>query len=247
VDAVIAAATSKKWLAAFLALGLLGGCMVPVTGIQVPRTTPKGTQITAGGLGVSVSGPSPNDLPLIAEGAMRYGVSERVDLGLRFRASVLEGGAKVQLVRDAVEVSVAPSLIVGAEGLVNAAFDENTLPDANVQVLAARLRVYVGTNVDHPFAVFVAPSFDAGVRIFEAGDYPSRAYANALLAPGAAVGLVFSPQKTVHLLLEAGVLFPVGGPGTFTDGPNGPTSQLRLGPGDNRLEISAGLIFGSFN
>jgi hypothetical protein len=209
-----------------LALVLLAGCY-PVTRLQTPRTTPAGK--VNGALAGALSGRADErngDISATLDAALSVGITDRVDVRLRLRPVGLELGPKIQLARSALEVSVAPALIV--------AEDSKDLPDtdapfASVSVLASRTSLYVGSNLDHSFAFFLAPTLDLGRRSFVGGSHA------LLFAPGALGGAVLSPHPNVHFLLELGALFPAAG------------QQGRLGPGDQRFEISAGLLFGSFS
>ena len=222
--------------ASLLVIGLLSSCAIPITRMQVPRTVPPGRAQGAVGLALS----QPADPTLTTDLAFRVGVLDRVDFGMRFRPQAFELGPKIELVRDAVEVSIAPAVLAGKEE-PDPVFTEYQTASNTVSILAARASVYVGSNVDHRFAVFVAPTVDAGRRTFSADEKPHTA---ALLAPGVLSGMLFSPQQSVHLLLELGLLFPTGGAGQVGDGAF--KEQLLFGPGDTRMEITVALVFGSF-
>ena len=104
---------------------------------------------------------NPNPTPDVA---LRFGLADRVDLGLRLRMKAVEIGPKIQLVRDAVEVSIAPAFLAAADE--DHTFDETTTPDDNVSVIASRTSVYVGTNAAEPVSAFIAPTLDVGQRRF---------------------------------------------------------------------------------
>ena len=239
---------------------LLCACAVPITRLQMPRTIPPGrTQTTVGisiqqpvskRMGVEGLGTSHpmqyvpqfilNELTPALDVSVRQGLAERVDLGVRVRPWAVEAGPKIQLVRDEIEVSIAPAVLAAREAVLDS--DIEPSPDNNVGVLALRTSIYLGSSVDHVFAVFLAPSLDAGERTFDTDSQHS--HTDALVVPSVLGGIVFSPpQQIVRFLLEAGVSCPVGGSANFTGSYT--SYPLRLGPGDNRFEITAALVFGS--
>jgi hypothetical protein len=222
------------------ALYTLVGCY-PVTRMQVPRTTPRGKVLGAISMAAPLLreplGPDAEhaNYPQL-EGALRMGLTHRIDVGLRLRATAVEIGPKFQIVRDVVEVSIAPAFLYARDE--DALIDEEFASDT--RVVAARVSVYVGSSLDYPVAFFVAPTVDAGTRTDGvAGTQP-------LVLPGTMIGAVFSPAPTVHLLLEVGMLFPVAGPRWAVTGTQW-AEPLRLGPGDNRVELGIGLLFGRFD
>jgi hypothetical protein len=215
---------------------LLAGCY-PVTRVQIPRTTPAGK--LHGALGLAVS-PNDNMRPS-PDFALRYGLTDRIDLGLRLRASAIEIGPKIQLVRDTVEVSIAPAFLAADDR--DSLYDETPMPDDNTSVMASRVSVYVGSNMDQKFSGFIAPTLDVGQRTYE--DEVST-HRTRLLAAGVLGGMLVAPSSSLHVLFELGVLFPAGGDSIVTvDGAPYPYQTL-LGPGDRRVELSVALLFGSF-
>lgn len=217
---------------------LLAGCY-PVTGLQGPRTTPAGRLHGAVAFAVSPTG-NPNPTPDVS---LRYGLSDRVDVGMRMRMAAFEAGPKIQLVRDDVEVSFAPVLLVASDQ--DGLFDETTTIEDNVKVVAERTSVYVGSSMDRDFAAFVAPTLDVGERRYNDPEGDLR-FRDLLLAPGVLTGILFGTSSSVRALLEVGLLVPVGGRDTVTNGVSNDRYQTRLGPGDTRIEIGLGLMFGSY-
>lgn len=216
---------------------LLAGCY-PVTRVQIPRTTPAGKLHGALGLAISSTGPVRPSPDL----ALRFGLSDRIDLGMRLRVSAFEIGPKIQLVRDSVEVSVAPAFLVAQDR--DSLYDEQATPDDNTDVTAGRVSVYVGSNMDQAFSGFVAPTLDIGRRTYE--DEVSKHHTR-LLAPGVLAGMLVPASSSTRVLVEVGLLFPAGGAGIVTvDGASYPYQTL-LGPGDRRVELNVALLFGSFD
>jgi hypothetical protein len=232
-------ARASLFRASCLAVAVLAGCY-PVTRVQGPRTTPTGKLNAAIALGVRPTG-EPDPTPDIA---LRVGLADRVDLGVRLRLKAVEIGPKIQLVRDAVEVSIAPAFLAAADE--DHTFDETTTTEDNVNVIASRTSVYVGTNAGKPVSAFIAPTLDVGERTFrgaEAGEYRTL-----LLAPGVLSGVMFALNPSVRVLLELGLLFPAGGVDKVTPYANDEyIYQTKLGPGDTRIELGVALMLGSYD
>jgi hypothetical protein len=215
-----------------LACGSLASCY-PTTRMQTPRTTPKGK--VHGALGFAVGSAEASTVGFTPDVALRIGIHERADLGVRVRSFAVEASAKVQLLRDDVELSIAPALLYAADDDLQ--FEESDSVGDRTDVRAGRASVYVGSDADAPFSFFVAPSVDIGERVYDTASEQAQAL---LLAPGALAGVVFAPNPSTRLLLELGWLVPVGGVGKVA------LEQTRLGPGDPRFEVNLALLFGSY-
>jgi hypothetical protein len=217
--------------ASWIACALLTGCY-SVTGLQVPRTTPAGKLNVGAALGAT-PGVKPIDPKPTLDLALRVGLSDRVDIGLRVRAGEIDIGPKLQLVRSDVEVSVASS-VLAADDEYSFASGHEVHGDV-AKVPGTRTSVYVGSNLDNTVSVFGAVGLDVGAREFE-----QEGYHDLLLAPRVLGGVVLSPNHEVHVLIELGLLVPAGGTRTITEG--GQVYQTQLGPGDTRIEISVAFL-----
>jgi hypothetical protein len=223
--------------AACLICALVAGCY-PVTRMQGPRTTPAGSVHGAVGLAVSARD-EPAATPDVA---LRYGLTDRIDVGVRARVAAVEVGPKFQLVRDDVEVSIAPAFVAALD---RDEFVEEGAP-GNSKILAGRTTVYVGSSMDQDVAYFVAPTIDIGKRTYVEDAERDPQHVDLLLVPGVLGGVLFSTHSSVRILLELGLLFPVGGRAKVTPWTNDDYKfQTSLGPGDTRLEVGMALLFGS--
>lgn len=207
--------------------------------MQTPRTTPAGR--VHGALGFAVSEAPTKQTPAFAPDMwLGLGVHDRVELSLRFRPVAIEFGGKVQLVRDVVEVSLAPAVIAADE---DALFEEAPDASTDVSVLAGRVTLYVGSDVDEPVSAWIAPTLDAGVREHPSSEHPGS-IRQPFVAPGLLAGVVFAPGHSTRLFIEGGVLMPRAGDIYALERESAPA---RLGPGDMRLELNIGLHFGSYD
>jgi hypothetical protein len=171
----------------------------------------------------------------------RYGLTDRIDVGVRFRPAAFEFGAKVQLLRDALELSFAPSFLVAQDAKWHINNDDIINPNDSVNVVAGRFSLYVGSSEDAHLSVFAAPTVDLGARWFQY----NGTHRELLIAPGVLAGIVFALGRP-HLprfMISGGVLFGVGGHNAASGGPDPFTSrQTELGPGDKRFEFNFAVL-----
>src|SRR5687768_526581 len=128
---------------ALLVMMVAAGCY-PTTRMQTPRTTPPGR--IHGAFGSAAARERRVGVSYAPDVALRIGVHERADLSLRLRPLEAEVGAKVQLLRDDVEFSIAPAVVIARD--MDIEFDEATTAGDNVSVLAGRASLYAGSDAD---------------------------------------------------------------------------------------------------
>jgi hypothetical protein len=218
---------------------LYAGCY-PITELQTPRTTPVHRIMVAGAI-ATPRDPS-NSLVPAFDLSVRYGLTDRIDIGARVRPAAFEFGAKVQLLRDELELSFAPSFLAAIDTAWHINDDDIITANDNVSVVAGRLSLYVGSSEDARVSVFGAPTVDLGTRRFQHASGNSR---ELLIAPGFLAGIVFALGPHLpRFMISGGVLFGVGGhnvaSGNLEDQIN---SQTVLGPGDKRFEFNFAVLY----
>jgi hypothetical protein len=224
---------------AFVAF-LCAGCY-PVAELQTPRTTPAHRFMIAAAI-ATPRDPSNAIVPTF-DLSVRYGLSDRIDIGVRLRPAAFELGAKVQLLRDWVEVSFAPSFLVAQDAAWHINNNDDIIdPNDNVRVVAGRLSLYVGSSEDARVSVFGAPTVDLGTRWYQYNGATNR---ELLVAPGVLAGIVVAPRPRLpRFMISGGVLFGVGGHNATLGGIDHLTStQTELGPGDKRFELNFAVMY----
>ena len=207
-----------RWGAGVLAAGVLaGGCAPTLT--QTARTNGAGRLQVAVEPGVSVTGEQDARVttPSVDVSA-RYGVTDRVDVGVRFGPYMGEVQTKVMLtdpaVREGVAMAVAPSLtLLGGNALgLGSFFGRLTVPLV-VDVPVGAHRFVGGARLSQ----VVAPG-DAG-----------GANRGWQLSAGVSAGFALSLGSFVQLLPEVGLDVPVLGVATVLPGPRAPQLGFRVG------------------
>jgi hypothetical protein len=215
--------------AAVLMLSLCALGCYPVTRFTTPTVLEPGMVQAAAAVATNGATGAAPDI------AVRGGVAENIEIGVRVRPVALEVGGKFQLVRGALEVSVAPGVLVARDADIDHLFDEWQSPEYTVTVMAARGTVFLGTDSSHVVSAWLAPSMDGGTQHVRDD---STSFAALGMSMGAAVG---AASARTRLLIEVAGLWPFGGP-RYAEGPDGDPVPTRLGPHDRRVEASVGLL-----
>lgn len=160
--------------------------------------------------------------------AARYGVTDRVDLGVRFGSSLVELQSKFLLTSpDDVDkaISLAPSVMGVFLGS-----DED--PDA-VSYMNLTLPVLVGFKTSGGSELVLGPRI-TGTRL-SAGDESVN-----ILSAGASVGYALRVTEGFRLMPEVGVSVPLLGEVDF-----GGDSEVASGFGGGFVQFKLGFLFGS--
>ncbi len=158
-----------------------GGCPSFST-LQVPRTVPEGElrfAALAGGVGAlsDDSGPSPRSAQF--EVSARYGLSDRVDVGVKLYSLGIEGGVKWLILRGPLDIALAPAVSY-------ASFDDQAGTSFNA--FYAHLPLLMGWNISDRVTLSFGPKLMFGYQ-FRSGDVVRD---DLLLIEGLLVGLYVS-------------------------------------------------------
>lgn len=212
--------TRRLQVAGPLVAALLVVSCYPVTRMRTPRALQeRQTAITLGGAAYE----GPDRTAGVPAAALRTALADRLDLGLRFGSGSVELDGQYQLARGDLDLSVTQGVVLAED--TDALFEEAAAPQDSVTVLASRSAVYVGVLGDTWFSPWIAGTFDVGAR-------DGLPFGAAGILAGTTIGLGHHNR----LLPEFGLLMPVLGPQTMLR--SGQELQLRLGPGDVRLQLS---------
>jgi hypothetical protein len=236
----------QRALVAVMAVGLLGTGCVSISQVQTADTLGTGKfqfAVEPGLAGAAVISDSGNGdggvyYPHVDLG-LRYGITETVDLGVRFGSSLVELQAKVLLTSPEdpdKAVSLAPSVM----GLLLGSGSDN------VSYLNAALPVLVGFKSLNGSELVLGPRL-ALTRV-SAGDVSAN-----IISAGTSVGYALRVTNGFRLMPEVALSYPlVGSVSTASDsdvvsGFNGGFVQVKLGflfgagrPANSATETSAG-------
>lgn len=207
-----------RWLTALV---LVSGC-ASFSSVQTADTLGKGRIQGAVEPGVwgAVSSKGPDVIPHV-DGAVRFGVTDRLDLGVRAGSSFLEFQGKVLLTTPgdpALAVSLAPSVggIYSNSGIINLA-----------------LPVLIGFKTASGNELVLGPRVQ-GLFIFDGTNWTT------VLGVGTSVGFLWRITENFGLMPEVAAVLPVLG---------GSSASLVFGgvdAGGVFMQFKLGLIFGSF-
>lgn len=237
---------ARHLLAVIIGLAAVG--CYPVTQLQGPRTVAPGELQGAVAAGAQWLGQRERFTALPLDVALRYGVTDRIDVSFRTRPSVtsledstLELGGKFQLLREKeLEFAIASSFV--SAGIDRHGFDdEDTSPDEEASFTFGRLALIAGTNADDVGSLWIAPTIDLGERRYPV-DGTTRY--QPLVAVGSCAGVALRLGADVQLLVQGG--FAVGVAGEAVAVQRGQSYDTALGPGDFIGEASLGLLIGGF-
>jgi hypothetical protein len=231
-----------------LCVGCLAGCY-PITELQSPSTLPVGQVQTTIAQGLSLGEPHHyppetlfnQNLPI--DLAVHVGVEKNLELGFRIRPLAAEVQAKYQLLRDGPELSACVAALVAGDFDNPPGYDDNPGPVSSAVAVAGRFTVYVGTDARASQSLWIAPTLTVGARSFPIDSNGSNRSSTLLLAPGVLTGILLGRANHNHVVLEVGVMIPVGGVGKYPVSMT-ESQQTRLGPGDTRVEFALGYAFG---
>lgn len=214
-----------KWLW----LVAVSACAPTLT--QTALTNGKGRLQVAPELGAIVTGFDERQTVLPSVGvSARYGVTDRLDLGLRLGPGLVELQGKVLLIDpgarrlDSIALSVAPTLAVSVANAagVGPFYGRVALP-VLLDVAVGRERFIFGARLAQVIAPGDATGLNQGWE----------------LSAGVSVGFALSLGQLVQLVPEVGLDAPLAGRATLLPGASLPQLGLRLGVllgGSPRLE-----------
>lgn len=188
---------------------------------QTALTNGKGRLQVAPELGAVVTGFDERQTVLPSVGlSARYGVTSRLDLGLRLGPGLVELQSKVLLIDpgvrrlDAIALSVAPTLAVSFANVagVGPFYGRAVLP-VLLDVPVGRERFVFGARL----AQVVAPADATGLN------------QGWELSGGVSVGFALSLGEVVQVIPEVGLDAPLAGRATLLPGASLPQLGLRLG------------------
>lgn len=212
-----------------LATLMLGGC-VSLSSVQTADTLGKGRLQVAVEPGVwgGATSEGARLLPHV-DAAVRYGVSDRVDLGVRAGSSFLELMGKVLLTEPSdahLAVSVAPAASGGISPLVRDSAGRLTGVGGIVNLA---LPVLVGFKTAGGSELVLGPRVHGLLTLG-----PTRWL---VLAAGMSAGFLWRLGERVGLMPEVSVVMPIA------------TNQTKVGvldPSGPLLQIKVGVLFGAF-
>jgi hypothetical protein len=211
---------------------VLGTGCVSVSHVQTADTLGKGNFQFAlepgmGGAAVFSGGEGASFMYPHVDLALRYGVSERVDLGLRFGSSLAELQSKFLLTSPEdpdKAISLAPSLmtlLIGSDEETGTSYTNLALP------------VLVGFKTKGGSEFVLGPRL-TGTRI-SSGDSSYN-----VLSVGGSVGYALRVTEGFRLMPEVGVSFPIVG--AVSD--SGGDSEVLSGFGNGFAQFKLGFLFG---
>jgi hypothetical protein len=204
-----------KW---FVVLAFTG-CAPTLT--QTALTNGKGRLQVAPELGAAITGFDERQTVLPSVGlSARYGVTDRLDLGLRLGPGLVELQSKVLLIDpgarrlEAVALSLAPSVAVSfADAAGFGAFYGRIAVPVLLDVPVGRERFIFGARL----AQVIAPADAVGLN------------QGWELSAGLSVGFALSLGEVLQLVPEVGLDVPLAGRATALPGASLPQLGLRLG------------------
>ncbi len=209
---------------------LLGGC-ASISSVQTADTLGTGRLQVAVEPGVwgGTSSQGTRLLPHV-DAAVRYGVTEKVDVGVRAGSSFLELGAKF-LVTQPGDPRLAVSLAPAVGGMIGPLSDGTGGPSRLGGFLNLALPVLVG------FKTAGGSEFVLGPRahgLFTFGSTPSMA-----LGVGMSVGFMWRLGERVGLMPEVSVVAPVASN-------HEKVGLVGLDPFGAFVQLKVGVLFGAF-
>lgn len=162
--------------------------------------------------------------------AYRYGVTDTLDLGVRFGSSALELQAKI-LLSDPADPDKAISLAPAAMGFF---FGED---GASVNYVNLSLPVLIGFKTGSGSEFVLGPRINATSIKVAAGSGAGRAN---VLSAGTSVGYALRVSDGFRLLPEVGILYPLVS-GLSTSDTN---SEVVSGFGGGFVQFKLGFLFG---
>ncbi|MCP3105205.1 hypothetical protein LZ198_40685 [Myxococcus sp. K15C18031901] len=226
-------------VAASLCLGFLGTGCVSVSHVQTADTLGQGKfqfAIEPGVGGAAVIGDSSATSGGIyyphIDLAARYGVTDRVDLGVRFGSSLAELQTKF-LITSPENPDLAVSLAPSVMGVFLGSDDADVGSYVNLAV-----PVLVGFKTSGGSELVLGPRVSA-TRI-SAGSGSTSAAAN-LVSVGASVGYALRVTEGFRLMPEVGVSVPVIGEFNTSDS----NSEIGAGFEGGFIQFKLGFLFGS--
>ncbi|WP_343073237.1 hypothetical protein [Pyxidicoccus fallax] len=166
--------------------------------------------------------------------AARYGVSDGVDLGVRFGSSLVELQSKF-LLTDSRDPNKAISLAPSVTGMFLGTGDEGD--DASISYVNLSLPLLVGFKTSGGSEFVLGPRV-SGTRI--SGSALEDGAAVNILSVGASVGYALRVTEGFRLMPEVGVSMPVLGEVNTTQ----TDSEVASGFGGGFVQFKLGFLFG---
>lgn len=161
----------------------------------------------------------------------RYGVSDSVDLGVRFGSSLVELQSKF-LLTDSRDPSKAISLAPSVSGVFLGTGDDSSISYVNVA-----LPLLVGFKTSGGSEFVIGPRI-TGTRL--SGSALEEGAAVNILSVGGSVGYALRVTEGFRLMPEVGVSVPVLGEVNTTDS----DSEVASGFGGGFVQFKLGFLFG---
>ena len=177
-----APAVPSKWLFPVLAVALACTGCPSFSTLQTPRTVPEGEirfAGLAGGAGALSDERGPGPRAAQFELSARYGLSERVDVGVKLYALGIEAGVKWLILRGPLDIAIAPAVSY-------ASFDDQMGTSFNA--FYAHLPLLFGWNISDRVTLSFGPKLLVGYQ-FRSGDVVRS---DLLLIEGLLVGMYVS-------------------------------------------------------
>lgn len=173
---------AREWLLLLLALAMACGGCPSFSTLQTPRTVPDGElrfAALAGGAGALSDAAGPGPRAAQFELSARYGLGDRVDVGVKLYALGVEAGVKWLILRGPLDIAVAPALSY-------ASFDDQMGTSFNA--FYAHLPLLLGWNISDRVTLSFGPKLMFGYQ-FRSGDVVRD---DLLLIEGLLVGMYVS-------------------------------------------------------
>jgi hypothetical protein len=171
-----------EWLLPVLAVALACGGCPSFSTLQTPRTVPEGElriAALAGGEGAPSDEAHPGPSEAQFELSARYGLSDRVDVGVKLYALGVEVGMKWLILRGGLDLAIAPAVSY-------ASFDDRAGTSFNA--FYAHLPILLGWNISDRVTLSFGPKLMFGYQ-FRSGDVVRE---DLLLIEGLLAGLYVS-------------------------------------------------------
>ena len=153
-----ARAVQREWLLLVLAVALACGGCPSFSTLQTPRTVPEGElrfAALAGGAGAlsDEEGPGPRSAQF--ELSVRYGLSDRIDVGVKLYSLGIEAGVKWLMLRGPIDIAIAPAISY-------ASFDDQMGTSFNA--FYAHLPLMFGWNISDRVTLSFGPKLMFGYQ-----------------------------------------------------------------------------------
>ena len=230
---------------AALSLGLLGSGCASISQVQTADTLGAGkfqVGLEPGVRYVSASATSSDGTTTASASgyipqfdvALRYGVTDHLDLGARLGTSLVELQGKY-LFTDPANPTLAVSLAPALSGITAGA------GGASGGYVSLGLPVLIGFKTSGGSEFVLGPRLD-GVRVFGSSDDGTSASYNTL-SGGASVGYALRVSEGFRLMPEVAVSVPLLGAATATSGGSTDSASGVLG-GSPTFQVRLGFLFG---